>query len=88
VRNAKPVRIVKVDEVVELLNIAKDLRYKTAISLAYYHGLRRKEICNLTWQDVDFNQERLNILDRPKGRTKTRLSRSIALRRETADLLN
>ncbi len=83
----KPVRIIKVREVAVLLKTAKDLRYKAAISLAYYHGLRRQEICNLMWKDVDFVAGRLNIMDRPKGHTKTRRSRSIALREETAGLL-
>ena len=39
------------------------------------------------WQDVDLDEARLNILDRPNGHTKTRRCRSIALREETAGLL-
>jgi integrase len=84
----KSVRVVEVGEVVVLLKTARDLRHKVAISLAYYHGLRRREICNLMWQDVDLEEKRLDIIDRPTSHTKTRLSRSIALREETAEQLD
>jgi integrase len=83
----KPVRIVEVGEVTMLMKTAVDLRHKSAISLAYYHGLRRREICNLRWEDVDLRRQRLDVVDRPEGHTKTRIGRSIALRKETAELL-
>lgn len=83
----KPVKILMVEEVTKLLNAATDLRHRTAISLAYYHGLRRREICNLQWQDIKFEEKRLDVVSRRNARTKTRVSRSIYLRQETADLL-
>jgi len=83
----RPLRILTVVEVSKLLNAAKDLRYKAAISLAYYHGIRRREICNLMWQDIDFKDCKLYMMDRPDARIKTRRSRCVALRKETSELL-
>ena len=83
----KQPRILEVGEVSVLLNVVSDLRQKSAISLAYYYGLRRREISNLRWEDIDFDQLRMDIVDRPDAHTKTRRSRSIALREETAALL-
>jgi len=83
----KPIRTLEVGEVVALMNLATDMRYKTAISLAYYHGLRKGEFCYLQWQDIDFEQQRLNVVDRPENHTKKRESRSIPLRVETVKLL-
>jgi len=84
---SKPPRILEVQEAKVLLEKAKDLRLKAVISLAYYHGLRRKEICYLRWQDVDVDGNRLNVVHRREARTKTKVSRRVYLRKETADLL-
>ena len=83
----KPLRILEVGEVVALMNVATDLKHKTVISLAYYHGLRRGEICHLQWQDVDLEEHKLSMQDREGAHTKTRRSRVVALRQETAGLL-
>jgi len=82
----KPPRILEVGELTALMNTATDLRQKLVISLGYYHGLRRAEICYLQWQDVDLEDYRLSVIDREGARTKTRRSRTIALRRETAEI--
>jgi integrase len=83
----KECRILEVCEVTALLNAATDLRQKTALSLAYYHGMRRGEICNHQWQDIDLEDNRLSIVSRIGARTKSRRSRSVALRQESAELL-
>jgi integrase len=49
--------------------------------------LRRSEICNLQWQDIDFQGLRLEVIDREGAHTKTRQSRVVALRQESATLL-
>ena len=79
--------ILKVETVRALLDSARDLKLRTVISLAYYHGLRRKEICYLRWEDIDFGGNRLNVVHRADARTKTKVSRSVFLRQETAELL-
>ena len=83
----KPPRILTVAQVKALLGRAEDLRLKAVISLAYHHGLRRKEMCYLRWEDVDLDGSRLDVVSRAEARTKTRVSRSVYLRQETADLL-
>ncbi|MFH1613835.1 MAG: tyrosine-type recombinase/integrase [Planctomycetota bacterium] len=80
-------QILTVDEVKAILIAAGDLRHKAAISLAYYHGLRRGEIAYLKWMDVDFEQGKLCVVNREDARTKTRKSRSVSLRHETAEIL-
>lgn len=74
-------------EVTALMNTAVGPRYKATLSLAFYCGLRRGEICFLQWEDIDFENLQLAITDRESKHTKTRLSRTIALRQETADIL-
>ena len=53
-------------EVEQMLTaISKISRYpvrdKTLILMAYRHGLRVKELLQLTWQDIDFTKARLNV---------------------------
>jgi integrase len=83
----KPVRALEVGEVLSLMNAAADPHHKAAVSLVYYHGLRRGELCYLQWEDVDFDNGVLQVVDRNEHRTKTRRSRTIALRAETAESL-
>ena len=81
-------RILEVGEVKVLMDMATDVKLKIAMSLAYYHGMRRGELCWLQWQDVDLEGEKINIMSRPGERTKSRRSRPVALRPETADLFS
>ncbi len=37
------------------------LRYKTAVMLLLYSGMRRGELCGLTWQDIDFTHNLISI---------------------------
>ncbi|KPK74776.1 MAG: hypothetical protein AMJ79_13200 [Phycisphaerae bacterium SM23_30] len=84
----KPPRIMEVGKVTTLMNLA-EIKLKTVISLAYYHGLRKGDICYLQWQDVDIEQLRLDIVNREDiHRTKKRNTRTIALRPESAKLLD
>ncbi len=83
----KQVRTLEIDEVHALFNATSDLMRKSVISIAYYNGMRRNEICWLMWDDIDFDAMQINIVSRDSHRTKTRRSRSVALRPETAELL-
>ena len=47
-------------EMIRLLN-NEPLKYRTALILAIYSGLRRGELCGLKWQDVDFNNNTLSV---------------------------
>lgn len=83
----KTVRTLEVGEVLALMNATNDLQQKTLISFAYYCGMRRGEIAWIMWDDVDFDNMLVKIVSRDTHRTKTRQSRTIALRQETAELL-
>jgi len=39
----------------------EDIKYRTAIILLLYTGLRRGELCGLEWKDIDFEQEILHV---------------------------
>ncbi|MFC1782295.1 tyrosine-type recombinase/integrase [Planctomycetota bacterium] len=85
----KEVKPLEVGEVTALMNAATDIRHRVVISIAYYHGLRRGEICWLSWQDVNLEDCSLKIqVGSETGKTKTKRSRWVALRQETAYLLS
>ncbi|MFC1675791.1 tyrosine-type recombinase/integrase [Planctomycetota bacterium] len=60
-KSPQPVRYVKITEFQALLNATKKLWWKSLISIAYGSGLRRSEIFNLTWQDIDFESKLIRI---------------------------
>ena len=41
--------------------ILKPIKYKTAIMLILYTGLRRAELCGLDWDDIDFDNGVLHV---------------------------
>lgn len=51
---------VQVQQLIECLN-DEPLKYKTAIMLILYTGLRRGELCGLEWDDVDFKNEVIHV---------------------------
>ena len=57
----KQLRYVTVEEYKTLLDSTDDLKWKTLIAVAYGSGLRREEILNLIWSDVDFEQKQLKV---------------------------
>lgn len=65
----KPIKFLRAHEVQKLfdsleLSTAKDLRTNAAIHLAYYLGLRPKEIRSLTLDDISFRQKEIFIRSR------------------------
>ena len=52
-------------EVARLIEAAKQNRYghrdATMVLLAYRHGLRASELCDLRWDQVDFNRAVLHV---------------------------
>lgn len=65
----KPIKFLRTHEVQKLfdsleLSTAKDLRTNAAIHLAYYLGLRPKEIRSLTLDDISFRQKEIFIRSR------------------------
>jgi integrase len=64
----EPIRYVTVEEYHALQGKATDLWWKALISVAYGSGLRRNEILNLTWADIDFQHQRIHVS--PKKATR------------------
>jgi len=86
-------RTLEVGELVTLMNVLENIKQRAFISLAGYHGLCTGEMCWLRWQDIDLQEYRLEIVTHEDHKLKTNNSsaanrtRSIALRKETAELL-
>ena len=67
-RTEKTVKYLTIEDYHKLLDSTNKLWWKTFISIAYCCGLRRNEILNLTWADIDFENQYLHIT--PKHATK------------------
>lgn len=59
-----------------------NLQMRTALMLAYYAGLRRRELSDLRWDDVDIDNRSLLIRNRPEAGelTKSRKIRTVPMR--------
>jgi len=57
----KPIRYVTTNEYWALMDAAQSLWWRALISTAYGSGLRRGEILNLTWGDVDFEKQLIRV---------------------------
>jgi len=58
---AKPVRYVSVEGYRSLMEATESRWWQAVISLAYGSGLRKGEILNLTWMDIDFEKQQTYI---------------------------
>jgi len=71
-------------EVNQLIEAAKDNRYghrdATMILVAYRHGLRASEICDLRWEQIDFNSATLHVRRVKNGKLSTHPVRGDELR--------
>ena len=57
----KPIRYVTIEEYRELMGESRRLWWQALMSVAFCSGLRRNEILNLTWADIDFENHRIYI---------------------------
>ena len=49
------------EQLAELLTLVKGDQLELTVNLAAYFGLRRGEICGLTWEDADFENEMIYV---------------------------
>jgi len=70
-RTKKPRRYVSIEQYRSLTKKAGDIWWKALLAIAYGSGLRRGEILNLTWVDIDFENYRIHI--EPKCETNESL---------------
>src|SRR5476651_151339 len=71
-------------EVERLIEAAKDNRYghrdATTILVAYRHGLRASEVCDLRWEQIDWNSATLHVRRVKSGKPSTHPVRGDELR--------
>ncbi|NIT61618.1 MAG: tyrosine-type recombinase/integrase [Aliifodinibius sp.] len=93
-RAQKQVRYVSVAEYQALSKTAESIRWRAVISVAYGSGLRRGEILNLTWSDIDFENHQIYITAKSateaifEWEPKDHEARVLPLTEETTLLLN
>jgi integrase/recombinase XerD len=51
------------DQLVQLIDSANSPKIGIAIALAFFCGLRISEVCNLKWDDIDFDLKKLKVVD-------------------------
>jgi len=71
-------------EIEKLIEAAKGNRYghrdATMVLVAYRHGLRASEICELTWDAIDFNAATVHVTRKKRGQPATHQVRGDELR--------
>ena len=71
-------------EVAKLIEAAKGNRYgqrdAAMILVAYRHGLRASEVCDLEWSAIDFTRAEMHVSRRKGGKPSTRPIRGDELR--------
>jgi len=89
----KTIKYLSISEYRALIVASPTLWWKAFLSVAYCCGLRRSEILNLTWADVDFINQLLHVRAKEesaqvlKWETKTHENRSVPLPDETSQYL-
>lgn len=53
--------VLSIEEISEMLNRAKNMKHKTIIYTLYDLGIRRAELVNLKWSDIDSNTMQVKI---------------------------
>jgi integrase len=77
----KVVRIVEKAEFEKLLAVCENPSVRVMLVVAYYEGLRRREVCNLRWDAVDFDKGVLRVVNNPEAGelTKSRKNRVVPM---------
>jgi integrase len=92
-KSQQPVRYVEIAEYQKLLDATEKLWWKAFVSIAYGSGLRRDEIFNLTWQNIDFENKLICINARKSTKLtiewepKDHQSRTVPISEHTIQLL-
>lgn len=72
-------RFLNKEEIIKVLKEAKKTDLYTAIATALYTGMRRAEIFNLEWKDIDFDRGVIIVNNKSGFTTKSKKSRTIPL---------
>ncbi len=77
VRN--PPLFLKQDEIQRLINAAKDSYIYPIIMTALHTGMRKSELFNLKWSDIDFDQDIIMVQSKPDWHTKNYKARTLQI---------
>jgi site-specific recombinase XerD len=72
-------RFLNTDETGKLLAKAKNEDIFPLVATALYTGMRKSELLNLEWQDIDFVKKSIRVVNRPGFTTKSKKTRDIPL---------
>ncbi len=87
------IRYVEIEEYLALMDKAKNLWWRGLLSTAYGSGLRRNEILNLTWKNIDFENQLITVVAKKASNNllecdpKSRRNRVVPMSDESAQLL-
>ena len=87
------IRYVEITEYLALMDKAKNLWWRGLLSIAYGSGLRRNEILNLTWKNIDFENQLITVVAKKESLKllawdpKSRRNRVVPMSNESAQLL-
>ncbi|MDA1192539.1 MAG: tyrosine-type recombinase/integrase, partial [Candidatus Poribacteria bacterium] len=75
----KPPRYLSTGEVSRLLTAAKETYLHPLIVTALHTGMRKAELFNLTWSDIDFDANTITIQSKEDWQTKNRQYRTVEM---------
>ena len=87
------IRYVEIEEYLSLMDKAKDIWWRALLSMAYGSGLRRNEILNLVWKNIDFEGQLVNVTAKKESQNllgwdpKERKNRMVPLSDKSAQFL-
>lgn len=74
-----PPRFLSIEEIHNLLTTAKESGAYPLIAMAVYTGLRKGELLNLEWQDIEFHKNLIKIVNKPGFTTKSKRFRIVPM---------
>ena len=87
------IRYVEIEEYLALMDKARNFWWRAFLSIAYGSGSRRNEILNLTWKNIDFENQLITIAGKKESQRllawdpKSRRNRVVPMSDESAQLL-
>lgn len=83
----KEIRALSREEFRKLVDVCTDVRLKAFVLLAGTMGLRRGEVLNMRWQDVDFLNDTVHVVNHDGWTTKSKRNRSLPMTPSVRDAL-
>ena len=86
-KNTQP-HFLQADEIAKLRDVIKhDPKLTRMVNFVLWTGVRRNELANLQWSDIDLKRRTVTIRNKPGFRTKSGKSRVIPINQNLAEML-